>query len=625
MMLIGDQCVLCEVGKFKTSFGIKSCDLCEEFVQGSTTDVVNATSKSQCRCPKGTYLDLNQKVCIDVEAGMNSTSFGSTIFDIAVLAGYWRISNITDDVRECPVSKACLGGVKTSKYCKEGHEGPYCNLCEEGFSKDVFKMCQKCKASTQNIVGTVLTVVGIIVLVAGVYVLQKRLKRNEKVQAAMKAVKCAIKILFVTYQILATLPSIVPSMKLPANFSAFLGSIQFANVNLFEMISVGCLTTGFNYYKMLLCATIFPLGLIGILVTIGLAIVKFRAQCFTLALAISYVVLPTVTTIIFGAFPCDVFVYGSETDSFLRADYSISCEDASYRTFKVFGGLMLLLIPVGIPLTYAVILWRRKEKIKRDVEEREKDDALMTVAFLFDSYKPEYWYFEIFETCRRLALTGALGAIKPGTITQLAFGMLLSLCGIMVYCCSMPYNNKRDNLLQILSNLQIFLVMLTALVLKYRPRQDVDSFDEKGLGVLLIILNVLGVLSLLVFGAFKLIIPKTAEEIKNRGSNFVDVFTGRKKGERTNSGNEVHRIDQDGGIELGDVYKNSGKAVGKEEFKGSENPMRFDTLADKIGVPGPPEDWAGYAKKEYKGQREMKKKELEIIRKFEVGKGGGEA
>ena len=553
---------------------------------------------------------------------MNSTNFGSTINDIAVLPGYWRISNTTDDVRECPVSKACVGGVATTKYCREGHEGPYCNLCAEGFSKDVFKMCQQCKTSTQNVVGTVLTGFGVIAFVAGGFFLQKKLKKNAKAQAATKAVKCAIKILFVTYQILATLPSIVPSLKLPANFAAFLNSIQFTNLNLFEMISLGCLTMGFNFYKMLLSATVFPLVLIGILVTTGLTIVKLRARCFTFALAISYVVLPTVTTIIFGAFPCDVFVYGSETESFLRADYSISCEDASYQTFKVYGGLMILLIPVGIPFTYAVILWRRKEKIKKDIEEREKDEALMTVAFLFDSYKPEYWYFEIFETCRRLALTGALGAIKPGTITQLAFGMLLSLCGIMVYCYASPYVNTRDNLLQIMSNLQIFLVMLTALVLKYRPNQVVDSFDEKGLGVLLIILNVLGVFSLVVFGAFKFIVPKTTDETKNRKSTLLDVFTGRKKWGRTNSGNEAPRIEQDGGIELGDVYKNSGKAVGKEEFKGSENPMRFDTLADKIGVPGPPEDWTGYAKKEYKGQRGIKEKEMEVIRKYESREGG---
>jgi len=37
----------------------------------------------------------------------------------------------------------------------------------------------------------------------------------------------------------------------------------------------------------------------------------------------------------------------------------------------------------------------------------------MAIGFLFDPYKPEFWYFEVIETIYRLAMTGVLSTISP--------------------------------------------------------------------------------------------------------------------------------------------------------------------------------------------------------------------
>ena len=52
------------------------------------------------------------------------------------------------------------------------------------------------------------------------------------------------------------------------------------------------MATGFNFYSMLLSVTLFPLSLIGTHVLVGLKSSALRTRCFTIALAISYVVLP---------------------------------------------------------------------------------------------------------------------------------------------------------------------------------------------------------------------------------------------------------------------------------------------------------------------------------------------
>ena len=41
----------------------------------------------------------------------------------------------------------------------------------------------------------------------------------------------------------------------------------------------------------------------------------------------------------------------------------------------------------------------------------------MAIGFLFVPYKPEFWYVEVVETVRRLAMTGVLSTIARGSFT----------------------------------------------------------------------------------------------------------------------------------------------------------------------------------------------------------------
>ena len=116
---------------------------------------------------------------------------------------------------------------------------------------------------------------------------------------------------------------------------------------------------------------------------------------------------------------------------------------------------MVIFYPIGVPLLFAYLLFSKKERINKPVEVREKDEELFGMEFLFDNYKPKFWYFEIVVTVLRLLLTGVLGLIKPGSSTQMSVGMLMALFAIMIICCSFPYENRRDNVLSILSYVQV--------------------------------------------------------------------------------------------------------------------------------------------------------------------------
>jgi len=43
----------------------------------------------------------------------------------------------------------------------------------------------------------------------------------------------------------------------------------------------------------------------------------------------------------------------------------------------------------------------------------EKQKNLEALSFLYSSYEPKYWWFEVFETLRMLALTGFLVFLAP--------------------------------------------------------------------------------------------------------------------------------------------------------------------------------------------------------------------
>ena len=247
------------------------------------------------------------------------------------------------------------------------------------------------------------------------------------------------------------------------------------NLNPFQLIGVGCYSSSWNLNWMLFSVTLLPL-----LACTILTILKKKDA----AIAVTFLVLPTVTTTIFKIFPCDDLDDGTK---FLHADYSLSCKDSSHTAWVAYGVSMIIVYPIGVLSLYAALLFKNRHKIKQSYENREKDEELMQMSFLFESYKPFFWWFEILETARRLAMTGVLGAISPGSDVQLASGIIMTFASTVTYAMCMPFIELKDNILGVLTNATIFVVMLTALILKHNEGGE----GEEGVGALLIFLNVL--------------------------------------------------------------------------------------------------------------------------------------
>ena len=298
---------------------------------------------------------------------------------------------------------------------------------------------------------SVITTLVFFLVIIGVGVLLKK-KFGKKYKREIHGLKAVGKIMFVSYQIMVVLPNISPEMDLPENFTKSIEAMNFLKFDVFKMISFGCMTSGFDYHRRLLATTLLPLGVCGLLLVLGILAKKKKNTFFTIMLVLTYTVLPSASTMVFGAFPCDTL---DTSKSYLIADYGIDCDVAAYKSYAVFSGLMVLVYPFGIPLLYTYLLVKKKGRIMKPTEEREEDEELVGMSFLFENYKPEFWYFEIIVTLMRLMLTGVLGLIKPGSITQLSVGMLMTLMGILLSGWLKPYDIMRDNVLSVMSYVQV--------------------------------------------------------------------------------------------------------------------------------------------------------------------------
>jgi len=79
--------------------------------------------------------------------------------------------------------------------------------------------------------------------------------------------------------------------------------------------------------------------------------------------------------------------------------------------------------------------------------EKEKV-AVDCMGFLFLSYKVEYWYFELIEQLRKLLMTSVIVFFYPGSLNQLAGGILITFLGLVLCFRMKPFMQPQLNEIQ---------------------------------------------------------------------------------------------------------------------------------------------------------------------------------
>ena len=297
--------------------------------------------------------------------------------------------------------------------------------------------------------------------------------------------------------------SFVYDLRFPRIFSAVTNAIStLVNVDFVSFMPIGCLTET-NFHHSLVGYTIGPLLIFALML---LAYHKSKGNDDRLAntifgyfLALTFLILPSVSIKIFSTFACRNF--DGDYGSFLKVDYSVDCGGDEHKFYEKYVLFMVLVYPIGIPFMYFVLLYRKRgmldpgqEKftfeagsktmgLKKAIEERDRlvrsDPDLASLSFLFSAYEPRCWWFEIVETLRRLVLTGGLLFFNPGTSGQIVASLFMCLGAMRIYAGYKPFVRQANDVIAETAQWQLFFTMFAALAM--RANLDGESLQEVAL------------------------------------------------------------------------------------------------------------------------------------------------
>ena len=114
-----------------------------------------------------------------------------------------------------------------------------------------------------------------------------------------------------------------------------------------------------------------------------------------------------------------------------------------------------------------------------------------TLSFLLGSYEKRVYWFEFVEVNRRLLLSGVLVLFGPGSVVQSAASILICSVAIKAYSFYQPFISDDDDFLQEVAQIQLFLVLLAAILMRVDASDD-SAEDQTYLGWLLVALGVGG-------------------------------------------------------------------------------------------------------------------------------------
>lgn len=124
---------------------------------------------------------------------------------------------------------------------------------------------------------------------------------------------------------------------------------------------------------------------------------------------------------------------------------------------------------------------------KEVIKQRDENPNSSKILFLVEAYRPAYYYWEVVEAGRRLALTSALSILQSGSLVQLFLGLWLCIFMAMAYIEFKPHIRFREYVLSLITQLQIFLVFMASILSGYSGGMS----DSTGLSVLLITTTVI--------------------------------------------------------------------------------------------------------------------------------------
>ena len=231
-----------------------------------------------------------------------------------------------------------------------------------------------------------------------------------------------------------------------------------------------------------------------------------RQLCVGWGFLLVFLVYPSICTKTFSMFYCFTVSDpdAAAPESYLVADFEISCESTMYKVHKWIAAVFVVLYPIGIPVAVGWQLFWGRENIKKGMGPSEFE-MLCKVVILSrfaccrfanpksvtisdKDYKRDRPLWEIYGMLEKAVLVGVLGFIFPGKLMQSAMGFLISSFFLLAFTNAMPFLHQPTNVLSIVGHCIASLSYFATILLKVDLKGEV--LTPNGVGVIMIAVNV---------------------------------------------------------------------------------------------------------------------------------------
>jgi len=543
------ECEDCDAGYHQPASGESVCKGCIDRHGPGYSSSEGATNCTLCEARY--YRDSDDKCsgCLNDA----TCAAGTTTETLLVKPGYFRFSSTSEVIEECPYPANCVGGSNQSKLCLIGATGPLCTLCEPNYhlsEESVEGHCEPCSVETSwtgPIVAGCIFIVVFTLFCVGLYYKKDQLLKFEKDnKLKLKEFGSQCNSIFVTMQIVLLLESNhaeVGGTEMPNPYSGFLKTVGFLNLDVIQFVPFNCVySDGFDHGKALVLECSVPLALFVLALSFSgwqtrrrmVAAVRAGVRnkeetnhTMTRFMQVLFLVLPTISRRICQTFRCVDYDVGEGSalhHSYLVVDYAVVCDQTSeeYRNMIIFASLMLLVYPIGVPLAVLTMLGRFRSRLdpknlsEHDaIKQRQNDEVLrkepiMTFALL---YRPRYWWYEIYNMLRRLALTSMVLGCRTLAQTTV-FVVAVSILTLVIERESEPFQNPFLSAFTYCMHWQIVLFVQFQLLL---DAQMTSSAGAVMISILLLFTNLL----MVVVVAIDTRTTKYRKDLAKKGSAFV--------------------------------------------------------------------------------------------------------
>jgi len=531
-----DVCKQCLPGKYQSEVETTPCWFCPDTTMVTAEDVL-ASSLEHCLCPPGTWRGVlvtshllgTSQVTIETTDGKNAT-VGS------------------DDLQSGHIcepcfgkERSCAGETRAGGYgnwsCHEGHTGPNCGVCLEGFSYSVgLRSCEPCPSFDVVVSFVAVTILPLIVFCALCIYLR------ELVSLLIPATN--IKMLLGYLAILINVPETYlyrPPVD-PRYFIRMAVGEGFTNIDLTSInsciFSVSSTRTAF--YRGLIAWILLPYGIAvfgGLLILLAhleyagvtsellctpdrlfRARRRYRDRVITVvgpSVVILTLIHPAVASNAISIFGCEQLL--GHAEQYLNSAWNVVCYDAAWRAaagaVMVFGGLYVLGLPLGLAWALYTIhtakgeaseavmvsykglrrLDKERDKLKGQGGADPQNKMLLQdltveannllrwswrwswLNFMHKGYRDNFYFFDVIEILKRSILISGMAVF--GQVVpgaELLAGTLLSVMFCLEQSSLQPYLRHITNKTKIWVEVVVTTTMLSMLTLTV----DTNEYDK---------------------------------------------------------------------------------------------------------------------------------------------------